>query len=336
MPVKERKMAHTSEQKLKVLYLYDILNEYSDENNVISMSDIIAHLKNRGINAERKSIYDDISLLNDVYGCKIEYRHGKHGGYRLIDRKFELSELKLLVDAVQASKFITEKKSCALIKKLESFSSRYQASQLQHSVIMRERIKTMNESVFFNVDAIQSAINANKQISFLYFDRNMKKERVYHKNGERYVVSPIALIWDDENYYLVASDESINKHYRVDKMEDITLSAKTAGPLFRKRFDTAKYSKMMFGMFGGETVNVTLLADEKLAGVFIDRFGQSVIFTPGDGNFTVTVEVALSPVFYSWVMQFGKSVKILSPEIAVKGISELAAEVLENCKQFSL
>lgn len=328
-PKKELSMTRT-EQKLKILYLYDILNEYSDENSVVSMNEIILHLKNRGVRAERKSIYSDIALLNNVYGCKIEFKRGKKSGYRLLDRKFELSELKLLVDAVQASKFITEKKSNALIAKLESLLSRHQAAQLQHSVIMRERIKTMNESVFFNVDTIQSAINANKQISFLYFDRNMKKERIYRKNGERYIVSPIALTWDDENYYLVAYDGNINKHYRVDKMEDIILTAKPADTLFRTRFDTAKYSKMMFGMYGGETVTVTLRADEKYAGVFIDRFGESIIITPENGTFTVTAKVALSPVFYSWVMQFGKGVKILSPETAVKGIAELAKAVSEN------
>lgn len=323
-------MARTPEQKLKILYLLDILNKYSDENNVIPIKNIILLLKEKGIAAERKSLYEDIALLNSALDCNIEYKHGKNGGYRLINRKFELSELKLLVDAVQASKFITEKKSNALIRKLESFSSRYQAVQLQHSVIMRERIKTMNESVYFNVDKIQSAINANKQISFLYFDWNMKKERVYRK--ARYYASPIALTWDDENYYLVAFNEAdgINKHYRVDKMDDISITEKSTDILYRTRFDTAKYSKKMFGMYGGETVNVTLLANEKYAGVFIDRFGQSVVFSPENGNFTVTVEVALSPVFYSWVMQFGKNVKILSPEIAVKGIADLASSVTEN------
>lgn len=322
-------MARGTDAKLKLLYIADILSRYSDEDTSVTAERIIALLEQKGITAERKSVYRDICILKE-YGLQIEYIRGKDGGYRLVDRKFELSELKLLVDAVQASKFITEKKSGVLIKKLESFLSKSQEAQLQHSVIMHERIKSMNESVYYNVDTVQTAINANRKISFLYFDWNVKKEKVYRHGGERYTAEPIALTWDDENYYLVAFDGTMNKHYRVDKMEKIEMTDETVSKIRRERFDTAKYSKKMFGMFGGETVKVKLRAEEKLAGVFIDRFGRNIIITPENGTFLVTVEVALSPVFYSWIMQFGKSVTVLAPESAKTGIEKLAREVLAN------
>lgn len=322
-------MARGTDAKLKLLFIADILSRYSDEDTSVTMEKIIALLNQKGITAERKSIYRDICILKE-YGLQIEYIRGKDGGYRLVDRKFEVSELKLLVDAVQASKFITEKKSNMLIKKLESFLSKSQEAQLQHTVIMHDRIKSMNESVYYNVDTVQTAINANRKISFLYFDKNVKKEKVYRHNGARYTVEPIALTWDDENYYLVAFDGEMNKHYRVDKMEKIEMTEEPISNLRRERFDTAKYSKKMFGMYGGETVKVVLRADEKLAQVFFDRFGQNIIITPEENTFVVTVEVALSPVFYSWIMQFGKNVTVIAPEIAKTGIKKLAQEVLGN------
>ncbi len=319
-----------SEQKLKIVYLMDILRQNSDENNPISMEEIIRLLSLKGIKAERKSIYDDIHVL-EGYGLDIKFVSKK--GYYIANRDFEVAELKLLIDAVQASKFLTQKKSEQLIKKLEAFSSKYTQQQLRHSVVIRERIKTMNESVFSSVDIIHQAINSNRQITFRYFEWNTKKERVYRKKGEIYVASPLALLWDDENYYLVAFDAYANqkKHYRVDKMTQISIvDKKREGVDEFKRFNTAQYSKKMFGMFGGELTRVSLECDNSLVGVMIDRFGSDLIITPKGEKFIINVEVAKSRAFLAWLMQFGEKVKILSPQSAIDELKELIKEISEK------
>ncbi len=323
-------MAKSYNQKLKILLLKEIFETHTDKDSFITMDEIISALEKKGINAERKSIYEDIHTLKD-HGMDIELVRNK--GYRLNSRTFELAELKLLVDAVQASKFITEKKSNELIKKLEGLTSKNNASELQHSVIMRERVKTMNESVYINVDIIQSAIRKNSQIAFKYFEWDMKKIRRYRKDGNAYVVSPWALTWDDEKYYLLAYDEESNKmkHYRVDKMTHIFILGKARlGQDDTVRFDTANYSNKMFGMFGGETKKVQLRCHQSLAGVFIDRFGSNIIISPDGEYFTVIVEVAVSPVFLSWIMQFGKKVSVLSPEDVKNELISLANDVISS------
>ena len=321
-------MAKSSGQKLKLLYLMDILKKHTDKDTFITMEQILALLEKHNITAERKSVYEDINALRD-FGLEIELVRNK--GYHLLTRDFETSELKLLVDAVQASKFITEKKSTELIKKLENLTSKNNASELQHSVIMRERIKTMNESVFLTVDSIQLAMAKNKKLSFKYFDWDIYKKKVYKKDGKSYIVSPQALTWDDENYYLLAFDEDaqILKHFRVDKMTALFTLDEKRSTVGTTRFNTAEYSKKMFGMYGGQLQKVKLQCDASLAGVFIDRFGLNSIITPLEDHFEIIVEVALSPVFLSWLMQFGNKVKVLSPENVKEELIKLANKVLE-------
>ncbi len=311
-------------QRLKILFLKDILEEYTDENTFITMEEIIAHLDKKGVSAERKGIYEDINCLRDA-GYDIELVRKK--GYHLKSRTFSTSEVKLLVDAVQASKFITEAKSNQLIKKLESLTSKHIAGELHHSVIMRERIKTMNESVFINVDVIQLAIGKNKQIRFKYFEWDVHKNRVFRNNGAPYTVSPRALTWDDENYYLLAYDENagIMKHFRVDKMFGIIMLENKRTGNEEKRFDTADYSKKMFGMYGGEAKKIKLRGHKSVVGVFIDRFGEGLIITPDGEYFEAIIEAAVSPVFLAWLMQFGDKVKVLAPE-SVKNELVIQAE----------
>lgn len=323
-------MAKSSNQKLKLLFLKEIFEIYSDKNTFITMEEIISILDKKGVKAERKSIYEDIYALQEL-GMDIELVRNK--GYRLNSRIFELAELKLLVDAVQASKFITEKKSNELIKKLEGLTSKNNARELQHSVIMRERIKTMNESVYMNVDIIQSAMAKNNQIAFKYFEWDMNKNRHYRKDGGTYIASPWALTWDDENYYLLAYDEEsdIIKHYRVDKMTHILLLEKPRiGQDNTTRFDTANYSRKMFGMFGGETRKIQLRCHKSLVGVFIDRFGTNIIISPEGEYFTVIVEAAVSPVFLSWLMQFGNKVSVLHPASVKDELLALANDVIST------
>ena len=318
-------MAKSSNQKLKLLYLLKIFLEYSDEEHPLTVADIIEHLSGYDIAAERKSIYSDIELLRE-YGVDIETVKSKSFGYYVASREFELPELKLLVDAVQSSKFITKKKSSELIGKIEGFASRYQAKNLERQVFVANRIKTMNESIYYTVDYIHSAISSDSKISFKYFEWTAKKEKILKHGGKPYCISPWALTWDDENYYLVAYDSQaqIIKHYRVDKITDITiLDERREGAESFSEFDMAIYSKSVFGMFGGKAEYVTLSCHESLAGVVIDRFGPEAVFLKREnGFFEIDVSVVLSSQFYSWVFGFGERMKITSPQKAIDGFME--------------
>lgn len=312
-------MAKSQLQKLKLIYIMDYLLEETDEEHPATMADLIGYLSAMGISAERKSIYDDIEMLK-VYGLDILTVKSKAFGYYIGARDFELPELKLLVDAVQSSKFITRKKSSELIKKIEKLSSLHQAKQLERQVFVANRIKTMNESIYLVVDKIHSAISENKKISFKYFEWTSDKEKVLRHGGKDYVLSPWALTWDDENYYLVAydNDAGIIKHYRVDKISSVrTVNEKREGEEQFAEFDMAIYSKSVFGMFGGKSESVTLRCDGSLAGVIIDRFGQDIVFRKANENqFDITVSVVLSPQFYSWVFGFGGRMIIVESEKA--------------------
>jgi predicted DNA-binding transcriptional regulator YafY len=327
-------MAKTSHQKAKMLHLAQILLENTDDEHGLTRDEITAELNERGISAERKTLYDDIEVLKQ-FGIDIEMRKDKVTRYHVISRDFELPELKLLVDAVQASKFITRKKSTELIKKISANTSRYNAQKLNRQVFVSNRIKTMNESIYYSVDYIHEAINSNSKISFQYFDWNEKKQKEFRHDGKRYCVSPWALSWDDENYYMIGYDEDKIKHYRVDKMASLAiLDEKRDGEDVFRDFDTAVYSKKTFGMFAGEEETVTLRCADKMAGVIIDRFGQETAFFHREaGFFEVHVPVAVSPLFFAWVMNFGEDVKIISPqhvkEEFVKSLSQTLAQYKE-------
>ena len=329
-------MAKSENQKLKLMYLMKILLEKTDEDHALTMPDILRELEAYGISAERKSIYSDMECLR-TYGMDIigEKRDQKFS-YYVASRQFELAELKLLVDAIQSAKFITAKKSKELIKKIESFASKYEAGQLQRQVFVSGRIKTMNESIYYNVDAIHSAIAANRQIRFQYFQWNVKKEMELRKNGAYYQVSPWALSWDDENYYLVAYDDEEEKlkHYRVDKMLHIgqTDEPRKGKKLF-EGFDTALYAKKMFSMYAGEEEMVKIECENRLAGAIIDRFGKDIPMRKIDEeHFSVNVRVSLSFRFIHWIMALGSGAKIVGPEYVVDMVKE---EVRRLAKQYA-
>lgn len=310
-------MPKSYHQKMKILYIMQALLEKTDEQHSLTTQELIAELAGYGIKAERKSIYDDIEALR-LFGLDIINRKEKPAGYYLASRQFELPELKLLVDAVQSSKFITTRKSGELIKKLENLTSRYEAGQLQRQVFVTNRIKAMNESIYYNVDKIHTAISANVQICFQYFEWTVEKEMRLKRNGEKYRVSPWALTWDDENYYLIGFDKEADmiKHYRVDKMKAIEiLQEKRLGREHFAHFDTADYAKKMFGMFGGEETNLTLRMDRRLIGVIIDRFGKNITIQSKDGQtFTAKVRVVVSGQFFGWLSGLGIGAKIETPQ----------------------
>lgn len=313
-----------------------MLNEKTDEDNTMTINDMIAELDRYGIAAERKSIYDDLEALRN-YGLDIAMRKSKTTDYFVASRLFELPELKLLVDAVQCSKFVTHKKSNELIKKIESLASHRQAQSLHRQVYVSNRVKTINESIYYNVERLHTAIAENKRVSFKYFDYDIKKEKAFRKNGDKYLVSPYALSWDDENYYLVTFSTKYNDftHYRVDRMTEINMSDEERDPLsVSEHFDIAEYTKKVFNMFGGEDVMVKLQLDNSLVNAVIDRFGKDIVIgRMDDSSFYIWIKVAVSSTFFAWIMQFGNKVKILSPEAVVdqyidqlKGICSLYSD----------
>ncbi len=313
----------------------DILRENTDDEHGITMPEIIEKLDAMGIQAERKSVYKDIENLQD-YGYEIS--GDKVGGkyrYYLLDRNFELPELKLLVDAVQASKFISEKRSNELIKKIESEASKHQAKELHRQVYVANRVKTDYESVYYNIDDINYAINEDSQIEFDYFEWNMDKEMVIRENGHKTKISPWALMWDDENYYMVAFDgesETI-KHYRVDKIRHINSTGKHRdGKLEFDDFDMASYAKETFGMFTGEPENVELEFDNSFIGVVLDRFGKDIMVINKGDKFRVHVDVNLSDQFFGWIMGLNDGVKIVGPENVVEAYKKVLEKEIKKYK----
>lgn len=320
-----------SHQKLKLFYLMKILLEKTDEEHTITVPEMIAELGKLGISAERKSVYDDLEYLK-LFGLDVCSRKTRTHDYFIGSREFELPELKLLVDSVQSSKFITHKKSMELISKIEKLTSEANAKKLHRQVFVTNRVKTVNEKIYYNVDRIHDAIAANKQITFKYYDLDVDRKKVYRKNGDRYVESPMALTWDDENYYLITYKEKYDDyaHYRVDKMESIEISEDDR-ILSDEFFDLSAYSKTTFAMFGGEETEVSIKFGNELVGVVFDRFGTDVrIIKADEEHFICTVKVAVSPHFLSWIFSFGKRAKILSPDYVVEDMYALIREAYDN------
>ena len=279
-------MARAANQKLKCLYLWQFLLQNTDEEHPATIPQMIEYLARHDIPAERKSLYDDIEALRQC-GLDVEYRKAQGGGYYVASREFQLPELKLLVDAVQSSKFLSLRKSNALITKLEKLASRYEAQALRRQVYVTHRVKNMNESIYYNVDALHSAIAAGSRITFRYFDWDITGKKKYRHEGKRYQISPWALLWDDENYYLVGYDteHGERRHYRVDKMEAITQTGEERlGKELFSHFDPAEYSRKVFGMYGGEPQQITLQFAANMANIVFDRFGRDRILTPHPGR----------------------------------------------------
>lgn len=315
-------MAKGANYKLKLIYLMKILSENTDDQHGMTMEEIIDRLALYDVTAERKSIYDDFETLNYLGFEIIKERMGRTFLYHVGSRTFELVELKLLVDAIQSSKFITENKSRDLIKKLEGFVSKYEASQLHRQVQVQGRMKSMNESIYYNIDKIESAIHQNNQIVFEYFQWNVDKKMEIRHQGAPYSVSPWELLWDNQNYYMIAFDEKERKikHYRVDKMLHIELVAinRNGKELFDQK-EIFLYTRKHFGMFGGKECNVKIKFHNDLIGLVIDRFGKDImIHKIDDTHFFIQVEIVVSKKFYGWILGIGKGVEILSPQVVIE------------------
>ncbi|EJZ71514.1 helix-turn-helix transcriptional regulator [Lachnoanaerobaculum sp. OBRC5-5] len=319
-------MPRGSNQKFKFTYLMKIMTEKTDDEHSLTMPQILEELEKYEVSAERKSIYEDFKDMSKLGIDVIKEQRGRETFYHIAGREFELAEVKLLIDAVQSAKFITQKKSKSLISKVKNFVSEHQAKQLQRQIVINDRVKTMNESVYYNVDDIHTAINQNRKIKFKYYKWDIDKKLVERHGGSYFVVSPWALLWDDENYYMIAFDDWDNKikHYRVDKMMYIEVgNDERAGKEEFKNFDMAKYSKATFGMYHGEKTKVCIKFANHMCGVFIDRFGKDTLFRKIDENHSeLIVDINVSPQFFGWIFSLGNDVEIVSPRVVVNELRE--------------
>ena len=332
-------MAKNPKQKQKLLYIMKFFSEKTDDDYGVTVQDIIDYLAEYDIAAERKSIYSDIECLRDFGFDIVKSKVGKITLFSLVSRDFTTEELKLLIDAVQCSKFITLKKSRELIHKIERLTSENQAKELHRQVIVANRVKNSNEEIYRNIDSINRAINKKRKIGFYYTNWTVSRTgakklvKVRRHNGMRYMLSPKALTWDDENYYMIAYDKDADmlKHFRVDKMEDISVEdVRAESSKAVDKFDLAVYTKQVFGMYGGDTVNVRMRFDDSLIGVVVDRFSDKVFIQPhSDGTFTMSAEVMLSPQFYGWLFSFGDKARIVSPKVAKEGFCDYLRSVGE-------
>lgn len=324
-------MSKSARQKLKLLYLKDILLRESDEEHPLNAQELIERLSKEDIEAERKSIYNDMESLAD-YGLDMMKLDGRGGGYFVGSRDFELAELKLLVDAVQSAHFITAKKSDQLIKKLSSLASIYDEAKLKRQVYSVNRVKASNESVLYTVDTIHEAIQNNKMVSFDYMMWSVEKKLVSRHPGKKYRVSPVALIWDDEFYYLLGIDaeDGKRKNFRVDKIRGIEMLSESREPE-KEDVNIADYSSKVFGMFSGKTESVSIKCPNEKIGIFIDRFGTGISVIKADTkNVRVHTEAVVSNQFFGWLAALGSDVELLGPTPVREAYIRFLKEQLKN------
>ena len=324
-------MPKSDNQKPKILYIMDYLYQNSREDKPVKTAEIISMLEHRyNISCDRKTVYSDINALKE-YGMDIIASPGRNGGYYVASRNFELPELKLLIDAVQSSKYLTEKKSRELIEKLCKQCNEHDAALMRRNVLVSGRVKSMNETIYYNIDGIQDAIEKNVQISFRYFDWDLNGTRRYRE--KEYLASPYGLCQDHENCYLLAYSERHGiTSYRVDRISDICLTSQKRIPcpeLTGKALN--EHATRLFQMYSGETISVKMRFHRNLINVVVDRFGSDAMLIPdGDEHFTITAPIAVSPMFLSWIIGFGNRAKILYPASVVEQCKALCQEALNQ------
>ncbi len=322
-------------QKMKLLYLMRMLTEETDSERGLTMPQILEKLEEQGISAERKSIYRDIEALRE-FGVDVRTYQRAPVEYAVEDREFAFAELLLLVDAVQSSRFLTQRKSDALVKGVKKLASTRQRKLLDKRVHVEGRIKMQNESVFYNVDRIQAALARRRKVSFLYFKYDVHKNKVLQHQGERYVETPVQLVYSDGYYYLVAFNDKHDgfAHYRVDRMDGIEVTDEPAQRNERiATFDPFELEGRAFGMYGGASVSATLRVDSEAMGAIIDRFGKDVpSFPMDDGTTRVTAVIMESPAFFGWLAQFGSRVRVEKPKALADAYCCHLQEVLASYK----
>ena len=327
-------MSRNVNQKAKILYVMRMLLQESDEEHPLSMEDILRRLSEAGVKAERKSIYSDVEALR-AFGMDIHVTRGRSAGYYVGERDFELPEIKLLIDSVQSSKFITERKTMQLIRKLAGLMSVHEAALMKRQLYVKNRIKSMNESIYYNVDAIHQAIAEDRQIEFRYYSYTVTKEKKFRRNGQPYRVSPLALSWAEENYYLIAYEAETDKikHFRVDKMDGIRVRDQfRQGKNRLPEKEMGEYTRKNFSMFGGEEQTVTLRFSNRMIGVVIDTFGKDVAISSLDeDHFQIRTSVAVSPQFFGWLFGLDGEAAITAPREVMEMFNEQLNRVKAGC-----
>lgn len=319
--------------KIKLLRIWEILKQDSDENNPLTTNQILEKLSESGIICDRRTLYQDISTLNS-YGYEVICKKGQHSnGYYVIDRSFDVPELRILIDAVQAASFISPKKTAELTDKIAALGGSYRADILKKNIVEFNTTKHNNEHIYYSVNAIEDAILAEKKISFQYFDLNESHERVFRKNGEKYIVNPVAMVFSNDNYYLICYHDNHDgiTTYRIDRMLNVSVSEqeinKTAQP---KGLSVAKHRKQSFSMFSGKTETVKFEADKDLLDVIYDKFGEDTqIRSIGNGKISFTADVEISPMFFGWCCSFRKRLKIIAPFTMVALVSNYIKDLAQ-------
>ncbi len=331
-----RAVADKGYTKLKLLYIKDLLERKSDEDNPVSVDMIIEMLEEKGITCERKSVYSDIETLRR-YGMDIESARYPKPGYSLLARDFELPELRLLVDAVQAANFITQKKSKELIKKIGTLCSEQQKNTIEGQVYIENRVKCTNEEIYYNIDIIHRAISSDRQISFTYGKRCISEDGTEITVLEKeHCVSPYAMIWSNDHYYLVSNNEKYDNlmHLRIDRMKKVEITDKKSRSFsevspYKQFFDSADYSGKIFNMFSGDNRRLEISCDYTILEEILDRFGTEVTIrnSQREGHFTLSTKCVISEGLVSWIMQFGQKVEVIAPESLRKDVKAKAEEI---------
>lgn len=326
-------MSKERNQKIKLLCLLDILKNETDDNHHLTTKEIINKLKEKGISADRKTLYEDIKCLN-AFGYEVLKDRNRSNEYYVVDRLFDIVELRILRDSVQSAKFLTERKTKLLVDKLSNLAGSRMGEMLKRNVVGNNSTKHSNEYIFYNTDTIHNCINQNKKVSFLYFDYSIDGNKEFRKNGERYIVNPIELLLSEENYYLICCTDKYQNiiSFRIDRMTDVKMEdAEIIDTDCINSFDINQYKKEVFNMYGGFTQTITLNADNSMVNIVMDRFGEDIILQKVDDNtFSVKVDVQLSPTFFSWCFLFGNKLKVTAPKDVVLLINERLIE-LQKC-----
>ena len=332
-------MAKKSNQKLKALYVLEILKKYSDEEHPLNASEIVKHLENEGISAERKSVYDDIACL-ESYGCDIIKTDYPRVGYFIGEREFEIPEIYLLSDAVRSAKFISAKKSRELLQKLNSMLSCHQAKRQEKSVFFSPQDKSGNEEIYCSIDEISRAISEKRQIKIKYYQRKLGIKRDVSSVAKEMIINPYALCWQDDHYYLIGNYEKYDNliHLRLDRIHSAVGLQSTARHFsevsnYKDFFDTADYTKKLFGMYSGEVREIKLWCHKDISEPVLDRFGENIFITDvTDDGFCFKIKAVLSEALVTWIMNYGQNLKVIKPDDLIERLKNRARTVLENYK----
>lgn len=321
-------------QKIKMLKLIELLRQETDEQNPLTTSDICRRLTELGITCDRRTLYRDIALLNDIGYEVMITQVGREKGYYVDDRSFSVPELKILIDAVQASSFITSKKTAELIDKLAALGGSHRADIIKSNIVYFNTRKHSNEAIYYNVDALEEALQNREKVIFRYFDLDEKGKKIYRRDGHHYVAEPVALVFNEDNYYLISysSNHGNTANYRLDRMDSVEMiDEPVSQKALEMRSQVAEYTEQAFKMFGGQPVNIEIEFESKLIGAVYDRFGEeTVIKHSSNGKLTAWVRVQLSPTFWGWIFQFAGQMKIISPDSVIREYRERAKIIAQQ------